>query len=134
MDGFTEIIDNYNDTDVVARFATTDEVMNKKPAAILKKLGKGKVLKLAFWPLKNQMSELISQIVKSNENYLSKPLDQGVLSVPRTDQSFFIINTTSVSHPATINKPMSDRISGEKRSETFNLKPYEILWLEYIKE
>lgn len=132
MDGFTEIMDNYNDANVIARFSTTDEVMNKKPAAIMMKSGNGIVLKLAFWPRKDQMTELIYRIVNSSGNYLSKPLDQGVLSVPRNDQSFFVINTTSVSHPVTINKPMFDRISGERRSESFSLKPYEILWLEYI--
>ena len=130
MDGFTEILDNYNEADVVAHFTTTDEVMNNKPAAILKKSGKGSVLKLAFWPGKDHFTQLISQIGKSSDNYLTEPLNEGVQAVPRTDNSFFIINTMGIVQKVSLVKSMVDRITGSTRSENFELKPYEILWLE----
>jgi hypothetical protein len=130
LEGFTEILDVYDKTNVVAHFSTTDEVMNNKPAAIQKKSGKGMVLKLAFWPDKNQFTQLLSQISTGIDKYIAKPVDEGIQTIPRTDNSIFIINTSGVGRTIDLFMPMKDRITEEQYAKEFVLKPYSVLWLE----
>jgi beta-galactosidase GanA len=130
MDGFTEILEVQKDAEVIAHFSTDEDVMNNQPAATVKKTGSGSVIKLAYWPANNQFTEIIKQLAQSINLYLNEPLTAGVQAVPRTDKSFFIINTLSSAVRISLRKQMTDRISRKKYNGTFELKPYGILWLE----
>lgn len=129
MNGFTEILELEQEASVIAHFSTREEVMNKKPAATLKKIGKGSVIKLAFWPAQNDFTQLVQHITRKENPYLKGILPAGVQAVPRTDNSFFIINTLNQSTNISLVKSMTDRISGTARNVDLSLAPYEILWL-----
>jgi hypothetical protein len=45
-------------------------------------------------------------------------------------KSIFIINTMSKKINVSLAKTMTDRITGAKRANNFELNPYEIVWLE----
>jgi beta-galactosidase len=130
MDGFTEILEVGPDVEVVTRFSTDEEIMNNLPALTLKKLGKGNVYKLAFWPSDNNFSQFIQAVAQEANSYLKLTLPAGVQAVPRTDKSFFIINSLSKKIKISITKKMSDRMTGLGKDVNFELKPYEIVWLE----
>ncbi len=130
MEGFTEILKVKKDAEVIAHFSTNEDVMNTKLLATIKRTGKGSVIKLAYWPANNQFTTIIKQLAQSSDLYLNEPLPPGVQAVPRTDKSFFIINTLSSTVKVSLAKPMTDRISSNKYDATFELKPYGILWLE----
>ncbi len=130
MEGFTEILEMQDNIEVIARFTTDEDVMNNRPAATIRKSGKGIVLKLAFWPANNHFNALINQLTQNFNPYLKESLPEGVQAVPRTDSSFFIINTLSSGVKLSLAKKMTDRITGTKRESSLDLKPYEVLWLE----
>lgn len=130
MEGFTEILDGYSESKVAARFSVGDEVIDNKPAVLLNKIGKGLVLKFAFWPDKNQFSQLIGQIYTGIDKYISKPVDEGIQTIPRTDNSIFIINTSGIARTVSLVRPMKDRITEKEFEKEFELQPYAILWLE----
>lgn len=129
MSGFTERLTGYKEQDVIARFTNTDEVMAGKPAVIYKKSKKGYALKFAFWPDQDIFSELIGKICQFENPIISQTVVNGVQIVPRTDKSVFVINTMGKAQKIVLAKPMNDRITGTQRSANFELKPYEILWL-----
>jgi hypothetical protein len=104
--------------------------MNNLPALTLKNIGKGKVYKFAFWPSNNNFAQFLKGIALEANPCLKLTLPEGVQAVPRTDKSFFIINTLSKKINISIAKKMSDRITGLGRDVNFELKPYEIIWLE----
>jgi len=130
MEGFVEILEVQKNTKVAAHFSTTEDVMNMRPAATIKRIGKGNVLKLAYWPAGNQFTAIIEQLAQNINVYLKASLPPGVQAVPRTDKSFFIINTLSSAVKVSMAKKMKDRISGDKYNGTFELQPYGIVWLE----
>jgi beta-galactosidase len=130
MDGFSEIMEIQPDVEVIARFSTNEDIMNKLPALTLKKLGKGRVYKFAFWPSDNNFTQFIQVIAQDANLYLKQSFPEGVQAVPRTDKSFFIINTLNKKINVSLAKTMTDRITGIQRKNNFELKPYEIVWLE----
>jgi beta-galactosidase GanA len=132
MAGFSEIMEIQPDVEVIARFSTNEDIMNKLPALTLKNLGKGRVYKFAFWPSDNNFTKFIQVIAQDANLYLKQSFPEGVQGVPRTDQSFFIINTLNKKINVSLAKTMSDRITNAQRKNNFELKPYEIVWLEKL--
>lgn len=125
--GFCEILGN-NVADVVATFDTKEDIVNNKPAATIRKLGKGFVLKLAYWPIVDDLSNLLSALKVKNP-VLGKTLPPGVQAVPRTDGSIFILNNESKPKLINVSISMVDRISDADVSTEVNLPPYGVLWL-----
>ena len=107
-----------------------DPYVNGKPAAIQNTLGKGKVLKLAYRPQKEELISIIRQFSKLGDSRISLPLPNDVRSVPRTDGSIFIFNTSSSVNEITLLKSCKDRISGKNFSGKITMSPYQMLWLE----
>lgn len=134
MDGFTEILEVDNQEEIIARFATTDQVMNQKPAATMKKIGKGRVVKLAFWTGSENFTKLMNHIIGINYSPLKNVLQEGVQSVPRSDGSLFIINTTGKTSIIHLKESMKDRISGHLIQNKYDMKAYQTLWLELINK
>ncbi len=130
MDGFVELLDVSPGVEVLAHFATDEQIINKLPAATLNKIGNGNVLKLAFWPGNNDFTQVIREVAKTLNPYIRAELPAGVQAVPRTDSSLFIINTLNKNIPISLKKPMTDRITGTPRSTSFELKPHETIWIE----
>lgn len=131
LDGYMEYLEiDGPDTHTIAVFSSDQQIVDGKPAATLRKLGRGQVIKLAFWPADDSFLTLLSNICPATQNLLAAPLPDGVLAVPRTDHSLFVINVTSKPQSCSFHSDATDRISQRTISTHTTLKPYETLWLD----
>jgi hypothetical protein len=73
---------------------------------------------------------LIDKTTPLTHPLLAAPLPDGVLAVPRTDNSLFLMNGTSQPLQFTLRHAAKDRISGHSIEAARKLAPYEVLWLE----
>ena len=87
--------------------------VNGKAAATRKKVGKGSVIKLAFWPKDDSIVKLMRQFVPVGARF-RVPVLAGVQVVPRSDGSMFFINTTSKPAIIKLAKAAVERISGRE--------------------
>ena len=131
LDGYMEYLDiQPADTKIIATFESDQEIVNGRPAATLRRVGRGQVIKLAFWPKDDSFLTLIAKSCPSAGNLLAAPLPDGVMAVPRTDHSLFVINVTSQPQPCSLRSTATDRITKRTVPVHLTLKPYETLWLE----
>ncbi|MGB6688932.1 MAG: beta-galactosidase, partial [Terracidiphilus sp.] len=131
LDGYMEYLEiDGPDTITIAAFSSDQQIVEGKPAATLRKLGRGQVIKLAFWPADDSFLGFIGHICPAAQNLLATPLPDGVLAVPRTDHSLFVINVTSKPQDCSFRSASTDRISQRSIPTSLKLKPYETLWLD----
>ncbi len=130
LEGYCEILEVSDRAVVIARFRSAQRILDGRPAATLNRIGKGSVVKLAFWPADESLLRLLQAIVPLRNTSLAAPLPIGVLAVPRSDCSLFIINTTGKPQAFRLSKAANDRISGATIGETAALAPYQVVWLE----
>lgn len=88
------------------------------------------MVKLGFWPGDDTLMTLIRHFVPEPGGTLSAPVPAGVLAIPRTDNSLFIVNTTSQEMAIELHLAAQDRLSATKLSGKALLKPFQVLWLE----
>jgi beta-galactosidase len=129
LDGYCEYMDVSKDAEVVGRFVSDEPVLNNQPAVTVRKLGKGSVWKLAFWPGDDSLVKLVRQLGGTTSR-LATPLQAGLQAVPRTDGSLFIINTTASAAPVLLMGPATDRLSGRKFDKSLTIDAFGVLWLE----
>lgn len=130
LDGYCEFMEVGPDAEVLASFTSDQPILEGRPAATQKRLGRGVVVKLGFWPDVDSLMGLIRHFVPDPEGVLSAPVPSGVLAVPRTDNSMFIINTTSQEMMIAVRTTAQDRLSAAKLTGKALLKPFQVLWLE----
>lgn len=130
VDGYCEIMEVAPEAEVIARFKSAEPLLDGRPAATRKKLGKGSVVKLGFWPQDDSIARLIREVIPDAGNPLAAPAPAGVQAIPRADGSVFVINTTGQPVTLQLARSVSDRISGKKLSRTTPMTPYEVLWVE----
>lgn len=131
LDGYMEYFEiQQPDTKIIAVFDSRQDIIHGKPAATLRPLGSGQVIKLSFWPQDDSFLSLICKTVPSTANLLATPLPDGVLAVPRSDHSLFVINATSKVQSISLRKSSRDRIANQSVSALGNLKGYQVLWLD----
>jgi hypothetical protein len=91
---------------------------------------RGTVVKLGFWPGDGCLFQLIKQLGPDPAvGGLLAPTPQGVLAVPRTDNSLFVVNTTEHERPIHLARDAQDRLTGVELTAPAKLKPYQVLWL-----
>ena len=115
---------------MIGQFRSSDEVLDGRPAATRRRLGKGSVIRLAFWPADDSALRLFHQLNPSGSQLLGSGVPAGVQAVPRTDKSMFILNTSSKPVGLQLSRPGVDRISGKKLEGSLNLPGYGVLWVE----
>jgi len=115
---------------VIGRFESSEPVLNGRPAVTRRKVGKGAVLKLAFWPQDDSVLRLFAELAPDPARRLAAPTPPGIQAVPRTDGSLFVINTTPGSATIRLARTASDRISGRSLGPAVQMRGYEVLWLE----
>jgi beta-galactosidase GanA len=130
LDRYCEFMEVGPEAEVVAKFRSDQAILEGRPAATLRKLGRGAVIKLGFWPGDDSLLSLIRHLVPDTEGTLSGAVPAGVLAIPRTDNSTFIINTTSQEMPIELSRLAQDRLSAAEFSGKTILKPFQVLWLE----
>ena len=130
-EGFCEFIERTDTvTAVLGSFAVDDPYLNGKPAMLRRKMGKGTVYKLAFWPPTAQMPELIKMLYSYDNGFFDQILPQALHAIPREDSSLFVVNTTNQMIKLELAKPRVDRLTGEQKSVNSTLSAYQIVWLE----
>jgi beta-galactosidase GanA len=130
LDGYIEFLEIQEpETRVIAVFASDQSIVDGKPAATIRSVGRGQVIKLAFCPADSSFITLIDKATPLTHPLLAAPLPDGVLAVPRTDNSMFLMNGTSQSLSFGLKHPAKDRISGQSIEVARKLAPYEVLWL-----
>jgi len=127
--GYCEIMEVSPEAEVIAKFRSDEPLLDGKPAATRKKLGKGSVVKLAFWPKDDSVARLIRELVPEPANPLLGPAPPGVQAVPRTDNSMFIVNTNNRPVIIQLARQVNDRISGRALIGRTPLKAFEVLWI-----
>jgi hypothetical protein len=130
LEGYCELLEVGPEAELMATFKSEQAILDGRPAATQRKLGRGVVVKLGFWPGDDSLLRLIRQLIPDREGMLGAPVPAGVLAVPRTDNSMFIINTTSREMAIELSKAASDRFSDTKVSGKTQLKAFQVLWLE----
>jgi beta-galactosidase GanA len=130
IDGFCEYMEAGPDVDVIGRFESTEPVLNGQPAAIRKHVGKGSVIKLAFWPGDDSVLKLFRDLDPAADRLLESAAPAGVQAVPRTDKSLFILNTSSQPAAIRLAREATDRLSGRKLDGEVQMKGFEVFWLE----
>ncbi|MGA2074206.1 MAG: beta-galactosidase [Terriglobia bacterium] len=130
LDGYCEFLEVGPEADVLARFRSDQAILDGRPAATKRSLGRGVVVKLGFWPGDDSLMSLIRHFVPDSEGALSAPVPAGVLAVPRSDDSLFVVNTTSREMAIVLRRAVQDRLSAAKLSGKALLKAFQVLWLE----
>lgn len=130
LGGYVEYLELEPDVEVIATFKSNQPILDGRPAASLNRIGKGTVVKLGFWPADETFIKLLQTLVPDVTSRLGAPLPPGVVAVPRTDSSLFIINTTGKEQQIDIKTDRTDRLSGSKLPPNIALKPYQVVWME----
>jgi beta-galactosidase GanA len=130
VDGYCEYLDVAPGAEVMARFESPEPVLNGQPAATRRKIGKGSVIKLGFWPGDNSALKLFRGLVAEASPALAGPAPAGVQAVPRADRSLFVVNTSHKQAAIQLARGMTDRLTGRKLGGAVEMKGYEVLWLE----
>ncbi len=99
------------------------------PAVTRRKLGKGSVLKLGFWPGDNALMALIGMLAPAPAGFLAKPVPEDVIAVPHTDDSLFVVNTSSSEADVHLARTFDHRLSGATVPTDSKLQPYQVWWL-----
>jgi beta-galactosidase len=129
IDGYCEYIEVTPPAETIGRFRSEDEVLNGRPAAARRKLGKGSVVKLAFWPGGDSIVRLFRALLPPG-GLLAEAAPAGVQAIPRTDGSLFVVNTSPRAASVRLTRSGSDRLSGRRLDRAVEMKPYEVLWVE----
>lgn len=128
--GFCEIMKLMPEATTIGTFKSDEAILNGRPAATMREVGAGKVIKLAFWPDENSRLGLFASLVRSQPSILKAPVPQGVQAIPRMDHSLFVVNSTGKSQELSLAKFTRDRIADVSLSGTITLRPYQVVWLE----
>jgi beta-galactosidase len=129
LNGYVEYLELQPNIEVIATFESDQPILNGRPAATRNRIGTGTVIKLAFWPNDDSFVSLIQKMLPDASG-LRNPTPSGVLAVPRTDNSLFIINTTNKEHTVEVKKGGTDRLSRKQIAARFALQPYDVFWAE----
>jgi hypothetical protein len=136
-DGFCELMEvspggagDHGRTEVIARFQSDEPILDGRPAAVRRKIGKGTVIKLGFWSRDDSFLRLFRELVSDQNAGISGLLPAGVQGVPRTDGSLFLVNTVSAPRQIQLSRARTDRLTGRKVAAKTEMQGYEIFWLE----
>ena len=132
FDGFVEYLEVRGQTQIIATFKSDQQILHGRPAATRRRFGKGTAIKLGFWPKDDSFSALLQKLVPPAHGFFTSAVPHGILGVPRSGGSLFVVNTTSKEQRIEIKKSGTDWISGNRFSGRSSLKPYQVLWLEQV--
>jgi beta-galactosidase len=131
MDSFWEALDVETGVEILARFEGEEEFFKGKPAVARKRIGKGGITKLAFWPTEDALLTIAEKLMLVRPHpLLSGAVPSSVHAVPRSDGSLFLINTGKTPQDLPLVGPSIDRLNGRKLVPGSRLDGYGVLWLE----
>jgi len=130
IDGYCEYMDVEPGVEVVATYRSAEPVLNGRPAATRKRLRKGSVIKLGFWPSDDSILKLFRELNPVADALLATGAPAGIQAVPHKDKSMFVLNTSSKPASIRLSRAAVDRLSGRKLDGQVDVKGYEVFWLE----
>jgi beta-galactosidase len=130
LEGYCEFMEVGPGVEIIATFKSRQPILNGRLAVTQRRLGRGTVVKLGFWPGDDSLLRLIQQLVPDRQTLLAAPLPVGVLAVPHSDNSLFIVNTTRQEIAVRLARGAKDRLSDTVLDATTKLDPFQVLWLE----
>jgi beta-galactosidase GanA len=130
LEGYCELLEVDSSAETIATFQSGQPIVHGQPAATQRKLGRGVVVKLGFWPGDDSLLRLIRQLVPDAGSFLVTHAPQGVVAVPHVDNSLFVVNTTGQEMSVQLARSGADRLSGASLSGNARLRPYEVWWLD----
>jgi beta-galactosidase GanA len=128
LEGFCEFLEVDPAAEIIATFQNDQAILNGRPAAAQRKLGKGSVVKLGFWPEDQGLLRLIAHLVPAPGSILAEPAPEGVVTVPHTDNSMFVVNTAGYEKDIQLARTCTDRLSGAVVEGKTKLQPYQVWW------
>ncbi len=129
LEGFCEFLEVDSAAETIGTFQSAQAILHGRAAVTQRKLGRGVVVKMAFWPEDDALLHLIKQLVPGHESFFSGPVPRGVIAVPHTDNSLFVVNTTPQEMPVQLARTSSERLTGSSVSGNAKLQPYQVWWL-----
>jgi len=129
LEGYCEFMEVHSPAETIATFKSGQAILHGGPAATQRKLGRGVVVKLGFWPGDDSLLRLIKQLVPDSGGFLAAPAPQGIVAVPHADNSLFVVNTTGQEMPVQLARSGADRLSEASVTGSAKLRPYQVLWL-----
>jgi beta-galactosidase len=129
LEGYCEFMEVDSPAETIATFKSGQVILDGRPAATQRKLGRGVVVKLGFWPGDDSLLRLIKQLVPNSGSFLAAPAPQGIVAVPHADDSLFVVNTTGQETPVQLARSGADRLSEASVTGSAKLRPYQVLWL-----
>jgi beta-galactosidase GanA len=129
LEGYCEYLEVDSPAETIATFQSRETILAGRPAATQKKIGRGVVVKLGFWPGDDSMLRLIKQLTPDSGTFLAGPVPPGVVAVPHADNSLFVVNTTGQEMQVHLARSGSDRLSGASVTGNAKLPPYQVWWL-----
>jgi beta-galactosidase len=129
LEGYCEFLEVDSSAETIASFKSAQAILDGRPAATRRRLGRGVVIKLGFWPGDDSLLRLTRQLVPATGSFLAAPAPQGIMAVPHTDGSLFVVNTTGREMTAALARAGADRLSGVRVAGNVTLKPYQVWWL-----
>ena len=113
--------------ETIAAFKSSQAILHGRPAATERKVGRGVVVKLGFWPGDDSLLRLIKQLVPERGSFLAAPA-RGV-AVPHADNSLFVVNTDGTGNALSACALRHRSPSGASVTGHAILRPYQVLWL-----
>ena len=129
LEGFCEFLEVDAAAETIGTFKSAQVILNGRPAVTERTLGRGVVVKLGFWPEDDALLRLIHQLVPHPGSILAEPAPPGVIAVPHTDNSLFVVNTTEGEMAVHLARPAVDHLSGATVGANAKLQPYQVWWL-----
>jgi beta-galactosidase GanA len=129
LEGFCEFLEVDSGAEAIASFRSDQAILNGRPAVTQRKLGRGTVVKLGFWPGDDGLLRLIKQFVPDKGGILAEPAPNRVVAIPHTDNSLFVVNTAGYEMDVQLARACTDRLSGTTVEGKAKLPPYQVWWL-----
>ncbi len=132
-EGYAEIVEPEPtaSTEIVARFKSADPYLEGRAAVTRRKIGRGAVWKLAFWPERSQLAGLLRDLAPLPNTVFRGILPAALHAVPRKDGSMFIMNTSPDTIEVDLVRSRRDRIDGAVlKSGKASVAPHDVVWLE----
>ena len=129
LEGFCEFLEVDAAAETIGTFRSAQAILHGRAAVTQRKLGRGVVVKLGFWPDDDALLHLIKHLVPGHPGFLAAPVPPGVIAVPHTDDSLFIVNTNEWETKVQLAHTGTDRLTGSSFSGNAQLLPYQVWWL-----
>ena len=130
LEGYWEDLLVDEGVEVLARFQALDKTLDGRPSMTRRKIGTGAVTKIAFWPKEDGSLELFQATCDAHTHpSLAGAASSALQTVPRADNSLFLVNTSHLPQGLRLTASMFDRLTSTRVPAEATMPPYAVWWL-----